>query len=269
MATNMLDVERLIESVRSCPCLWKVNCQVYKDLRARENAWKWIASELGVSAELCQKKWKSLRDKYVREVKLLQKKRLSGTGGPPATSSWVFFTVMTFLDISVKHRTTDSNFSLLESQQESQQQESQQQESQQQENQPGESQPAESEPYDSDETVDNHESNEAHNSSVICQVETGPRQLSITPATKRKRRRKGPEDELETSIVERLNSLDSKRAHVDSDEDGLFGRQIAATLRRFPYEKKAFAKLRLQQVMLEVELGGSGDGFSLFRESTP
>ena len=111
-------------------------------------------------------------------------------------------------------------------------------------------------------------SNEAHNSSVICQVETGPRQLSITPATKRKRRRKGPEDELETSIVERLNSLDSKRAHVDSDEDGLFGRQIAATLRRFPYEKKAFAKLRLQQVMLEVELGGSGDGFSLFREST-
>ena len=52
---------------------------------------------------------------------------------------------------------TDSNFSLLESQQESQQQESQQQESQQQENQPGESQPAESEPYDSDDTVDNHE----------------------------------------------------------------------------------------------------------------
>ena len=47
---------------------------------------------------------------------------------------------------------TDSNFSLLESQQESQQQESQQQE-----NQSGESQPAESEPYDSDETVDNHE----------------------------------------------------------------------------------------------------------------
>ena len=112
-------------------------------------------------------------------------------------------------------------------------------------------------------------SNEAHNSSVICQVETEPRQLSITAATKRKRRHKGPEDELETSIVERLNSLDSKRAHVDSDEDGLFGRQIAATLRRFPYEKKAFAKLRLQQVMLEVELGGSGDGFSLFRESTP
>ena len=52
---------------------------------------------------------------------------------------------------------TDTTFSLLESQQESQQQESQQQESQQQENQPGESQPAESEPYNSDETVDNHE----------------------------------------------------------------------------------------------------------------
>ena len=111
-------------------------------------------------------------------------------------------------------------------------------------------------------------SNEAHKSLVICQVKTGPRQPSITPAIKRKRRHKGPEDELETFIVDRLNSLDSKRAHVDSYEDGLFGRQIAATLRRFHYEKKAFAKLTLQQVMLEVGFVESGDGFSLFRETT-
>ena len=36
----MGDVERLIEEVRVFECLWKVNIKAYKDMRAKENAWK-------------------------------------------------------------------------------------------------------------------------------------------------------------------------------------------------------------------------------------
>ena len=61
--------ERLIEAVRNFHCLWKVSCKAYKDLTARENAWKTVALETGGAAEQCSKKWKSLRDKYVRELK--------------------------------------------------------------------------------------------------------------------------------------------------------------------------------------------------------
>ena len=95
--------EALIEAVRRYPCIWKVNSKAYKDARARENAWKKVSMEIGISADWCQKKWRSLRDKYVREVKKL-KVLHSGDEGPPPTSSWVYFDVMSFLDSSVRHR---------------------------------------------------------------------------------------------------------------------------------------------------------------------
>ena len=41
-----MDGERLIEAVRSFPCLWNVSSKGYKDLRARENAWKEVTVEV-------------------------------------------------------------------------------------------------------------------------------------------------------------------------------------------------------------------------------
>ena len=38
--------ERLIEAVRAFPCLWQVSSKGYKDLRAKENAWKEVASRV-------------------------------------------------------------------------------------------------------------------------------------------------------------------------------------------------------------------------------
>ena len=37
------------------------------------------------------------------------------------------------------------------------------------------------------------------------------------------------------------------------DEDELYGRQVAATIRRFTNREKALAKLRIQQVLLDIE----------------
>ena len=79
--------EHLIEAFRNFHCLWKVSCKAYKDLTARENAWKTVALETGGTTEQCSKKWKSLRDKYVRELKKINKP-VSGDPGPRPTSSW-------------------------------------------------------------------------------------------------------------------------------------------------------------------------------------
>ena len=38
--------ERLIESVRAFQCIWDVSSKVYKDLRARENAWIEVAQKV-------------------------------------------------------------------------------------------------------------------------------------------------------------------------------------------------------------------------------
>jgi hypothetical protein len=103
------DVEQLIEAVRRFPCLWQVNLKSYKDQRARENAWKKIAEALGVSYDLCMKKWKSLRDRFVRELRKL-KILHSGDEGPPPSSTWAFFEILRFLEPSVRHKPTSTNF---------------------------------------------------------------------------------------------------------------------------------------------------------------
>ena len=45
---EMEDDEVLIEAVRGFECLWKVKSKGYKDLRAKENAWKVVAEKVPV-----------------------------------------------------------------------------------------------------------------------------------------------------------------------------------------------------------------------------
>ena len=41
-----MDDEKLVEAVHCFPCLWQVSSKLYKDLRAKENAWKEVASKV-------------------------------------------------------------------------------------------------------------------------------------------------------------------------------------------------------------------------------
>ena len=43
LAEKRMEDEQLIEAVREFPCLWQVSSRAYKDLRAKENAWKEIS----------------------------------------------------------------------------------------------------------------------------------------------------------------------------------------------------------------------------------
>ena len=41
-----MEEEKLIETVRSFPCLWQVTHRSYRDIKARESAWKLVAQEV-------------------------------------------------------------------------------------------------------------------------------------------------------------------------------------------------------------------------------
>lgn len=43
----------------------------------------------------------------------------------------------------------------------------------------------------------------------------------------------------------------------EEDEDNLFCRSVCASLKRLSYQQKALAKIRIQQVMYEVEFDQS------------
>ena len=56
-----------------------------------------------MTAEACLKRWRNLRDQFVRELKR-RKKVKSGDQGPQYISRWPFFEVMKFVSDTVRHR---------------------------------------------------------------------------------------------------------------------------------------------------------------------
>ena len=51
----------------------------------------------------CMKRWKAIRDQFVRELKKVKERR-SGDPGPPYVPSWELFNALMFLQDSVRHR---------------------------------------------------------------------------------------------------------------------------------------------------------------------
>ena len=66
---------------------------------------------------------------------------------------------------------------------------------------------------------------------------------------------------MESAIIDNLKQARNAKQDADSDKDGLFGRQIAATLRRFTTQQKAIAKLRFQQILVDIEFGQIQDAY--------
>ena len=126
--------EKLIEGVKRYPCLWEIHNKSFRDLGAKESAWKIVAQEVGrvrlsyantcwashlnfymhdcgcrffpqvgYSDEDCLKRWKSLRDRFVREAKKV-KENATSDGGSGYVPPWSLFHSMTFLMDSIRHR---------------------------------------------------------------------------------------------------------------------------------------------------------------------
>ena len=110
--------EMLIESVKNYSVLWDPRCKIYRDRQKKEQAWLAVLQSMKNSwpeleVEGLKKNWKKLRDYYVKEKKRLDSRTRSGApGGAGAiVSSWALFPLMDFLQETVTHRQSVSNFS--------------------------------------------------------------------------------------------------------------------------------------------------------------
>ena len=54
------------------------------------------------TAEGCTKRWKALRDRFVRELKKTKTK--TGQAGPVVISCWPLFNVLSFITDTVRHK---------------------------------------------------------------------------------------------------------------------------------------------------------------------
>ncbi|XP_035221429.1 transcription factor Adf-1-like [Stegodyphus dumicola] len=75
----------------------------------RRNAWISIAEAIGSTADRCQERYKSLRDRFRKEKRLL--KQTSGSGAK-RKREWPLFQSMTFLEPFLIDKDTWSNLSI-------------------------------------------------------------------------------------------------------------------------------------------------------------
>ena len=58
---------------------------------------------MNLSVEECQRRWRLLRDKFVRELKKVKEKK-SGGPGPAYVLCWPYYKNILFLQETVKHK---------------------------------------------------------------------------------------------------------------------------------------------------------------------
>ncbi|XP_005180244.1 transcription factor Adf-1 isoform X1 [Musca domestica] len=80
----------LIEAVKMNPVIYDRSHYNYKHFVRKAQVWKQISEQLGMPEQKCTKRWKSLRDKFAREMKLSTESR------------WRYFKQMSFLVESIR-----------------------------------------------------------------------------------------------------------------------------------------------------------------------
>uniref|UniRef100_A0A9J7YAR1 MADF domain-containing protein n=1 Tax=Cyprinus carpio carpio TaxID=630221 RepID=A0A9J7YAR1_CYPCA len=102
--------KRLVLSVSSHPELYDTSLYFYRDRNKKDLAWKSVGEEIGQPEDVCRKKWKSLRDTYLKEME----KRSGSAAG--SVKKWKYSQILGFLDPFVTPRETTSNMGGVEAQ---------------------------------------------------------------------------------------------------------------------------------------------------------
>ncbi|CAL8369445.1 unnamed protein product [Gadus morhua 'NCC'] len=189
----------LITAVIECPVLYDLTLKAYHDQTKRNQAWRDISAMLGVTAEVSRKKWKYLRDKYLRERKAERDRKKSGAG---ATSfkRWKYMAIMGFLERHVKERVTSSNMEQGDYSQ-----------------------------------------------------EIAPEILALLALSMSPQQEEQPLSVFQKSILSSIQKEKENTLAVDEDEH--FMLSLVPSLRRLSNQKRAQARMRMQQVLYDVEFG--------------
>ncbi|XP_004520024.1 uncharacterized protein LOC101459444 [Ceratitis capitata] len=64
-----MDDEKLIETVRNCPCLYDKSHKDFKSYTQKKIAWKRVGKIMGVNDSLVMARWKNLRERFTKEIR--------------------------------------------------------------------------------------------------------------------------------------------------------------------------------------------------------
>ncbi|XP_051552380.1 uncharacterized protein LOC127440041 [Myxocyprinus asiaticus] len=103
--------EKLIQIVYTYPVLYNVSCHNYRSSEKRAKAWRDVAASVGLSVVECKRRWRSIRDRYIRERRLCKLKREEGGR---RLHHWPHRETLSFLDAHIRKRKRHSESEALE-----------------------------------------------------------------------------------------------------------------------------------------------------------
>ncbi|KAM3874290.1 uncharacterized protein ACN63O_001249 [Diretmus argenteus] len=253
--------DKLILSVFNFPELYNVTLPNYRCTGSRTNAWSNISALVGLPSEDCRKKWKNLRDRYLKEVRLEIKK--SKQQGEMVPSRWKYRQLLNFIAPFTGSRT-----GMTENDDEDH------------DNPDNESSNAEGETTSSEAAkVTKSPASQDTKTQVAFVSQLPPisqdsqtAQLALltkmpsgsqtTPGIKPGRKQRTAREML-SSPCSRTTAVPMKRPAEDSgsscpsrpprDEDELFLLSFVPALKRLAPQKRCETKIRIQQIMYEAE----------------
>ncbi|XP_077385816.1 uncharacterized protein LOC144023810 [Festucalex cinctus] len=93
--------KKLCEEVRKCMNLYDASSPNYKDIQMAAKSWRSISVAVGLEMIECQRRWKVLRDRFVRM------KRKGGKSGKAANGTADFYNLMSWLSPHIRHRESE------------------------------------------------------------------------------------------------------------------------------------------------------------------
>ncbi|XP_012143753.1 uncharacterized protein LOC105662835 [Megachile rotundata] len=93
--------EMLIECIRNYPVLYDISDKDYKNYLVKENVWREISTKLGRSPTDCKKRWRNIRDTFMK-IKRGNKYGIGSAAKPK--SKWPLLQHLSFLDIVFSER---------------------------------------------------------------------------------------------------------------------------------------------------------------------
>ncbi|XP_059353861.1 MADF and BESS domain-containing protein [Carassius carassius] len=97
--------ERLIAAVSDYPELYNSTINSYKDVARKAKAWRAVSLQVEIPEEDCRRRWKSLRDMFIKDKRAEQRRRASGT----SHRSWKYSWQMSFLTPFIQSRSLASD----------------------------------------------------------------------------------------------------------------------------------------------------------------
>ncbi|XP_046419359.1 transcription factor Adf-1-like [Neodiprion fabricii] len=238
---SLVDDIQLIEEVKKYPLLFDTNIKGYKDNETKDTTWVKIASDLQVKPHEAKNRWRNLRDRFVREKKLISSE--NETDKAQKASPWPLLEHMSFMWNFIIHRRRYTMNAV--------------------KNEPKTYLPIAPKSdtaewmisLDCDDnnkalhSKNDHESKSKRQKLLPCQeqsMEETPELYHVSNDTR--------------SYSQKTDQCISSQSYV-ADEQHYFCMSVAETLRRFTQRQSAEAKLKIQQILYETEFSNANTAF--------